>query len=200
MSNIRILNASPDAPAVDVLANDMLLAQNLSYRNFTDYLEVAPGTYNVRVYPAGNRTNPFTTADITIPPQTIATLALVGRLQDLALQLIPDPKESIPPGQLKLRFAHLSPFTANVDVILNNFRLFNNVGYREVTDYLAIDPGTYTLQLKLASSDEVMLTVPNQNLTAGKFFTAYLVGLVGCTPGLQLLLPLDGNTYINPDE
>lgn len=197
MSNIRILHASPDAPAVDVLANDISLAQNLSYRDFTEYLQVAPGTYNFQVYPAGNRTNPIVTTDVNILPETIATVAVVGRLSDLALQLIPEPKEALPPGQLALRFAHLSPFTTNVDVIIDGARLFSNVGYREVTDYLAVNPGTYTLLLHPASSDEVILTVPNQQLSAGKFFTAYLVGLVGGTPGLQLLLPLDGNTYIN---
>ncbi|AQS58172.1 DUF4397 domain-containing protein [Desulforamulus ferrireducens] len=198
MSHIRILHASPDAPAVDVLANDTLVAQNLSYRSFSEYLQLVPGTYNFKVYPAGNRTNPIVTSDVNIDPGTIATLAVVGRLADPALQLIPEPKETIPPGQLKLRFAHFSPFTTNVDVYLNGARLFSNVGYREVSEYFAINPGSYTLELRPASSDEVILTVPNQQLTAGKFFTTYFVGFVGGTPGLQLLLPLDGNTYIDP--
>lgn len=199
MSYLRILHASPDAPAVDVYANNNLLARNLTYRNFTDYLQVAPGTYNVQVFPAGTRQNPVIDANLDIPANSIFTVAAVGRLADISLLPIRTPKVTVPAGKVNVRFAHLSPDAPKVDVTLpNGTVLFSNVGFQEVTDYIAINPGTYTLQVRLAGTDQVVLTVPNQTLGAGKNFTVYAIGLAAGNPPLQALLPLDGNTYLNP--
>jgi len=57
-SYLRILHASPKSPAVDVYINDMLKFSNLAYADFTDYIEVITGNYNIKIYAAGNKTTP----------------------------------------------------------------------------------------------------------------------------------------------
>lgn len=196
-SYIRVLHASPDAPAVDVYADGKLIASNLAYRDFTEYVEVTPGTYNIKVYPAGTQTNPVINTSLNIPDRSILTVAAVGRLANIKLRVVPDTPMSIPPGKTFLRFAHFSPNAPNVDITLpDGTVLFSNVAYSEVTDYKSINPGTYTLQARVAGTGNVVLTVPNQTLLPNKFYTAYAVGLVGQSPPLQLLTPLDGNSYI----
>lgn len=196
-SFVRVLHASPDAPAVDVYVDGNLIARNLTYRNFTEYMQVPPGTYNVRVFPAGTKTSPVINTTLEIPDRSIFTVAAIGRLADIRLRVVPDTPMDVPPGETVIRFAHFSPNAPNVDITLpDGTVLFSNVAFTEVTDYISVDPDTYTLQAGIAGTDNVVLTVPNQRLFAGNIYTAYAVGLVGESPPLQLLTPLDGNTYI----
>lgn len=196
-SYIRVLHASPDAPAVDIYANDNLIARNLTYRNFTQYLAVSPGKYNIKVYPTGRRDNPVLNTNADILAQSIFTVAAINRLANLSLLPIKEPIMPIPPGKVYVRFAHLSPDAPNVDIALpDGTKLFKDVAYKEVTDYIAVKPGTYTLYVKPAGTDKAVLYVPNITLRPNRFYTVYAVGLTGGNPPLQLLIPLDGNSYL----
>ncbi len=194
---IRVLHASPGAPAVDVYANGKLIAGNLAYRAFTPYQQVDSGNYNILIYPAGQMTTPLLDTSVRIEPGTISTVVAINRPGELGLQLIPEPKLMIPPGRTMVRFIHLSPNAPGVDVTLPNGRkLFSDVTYREVTDYIPVNPGTYTLQARIADTDQVVLNVPNVRLLPSRFYSVYAVGLAAGTPPLQVLIPLDGNTYL----
>jgi len=48
-------------------------------------------------------------------------------------------------------------------------------------------PMNYTLQVRVAGTDNVVLTVPNVPLEADKYYTVYAIGLAGEDPELQAL-------------
>lgn len=196
-SYIRILHASPDAPAVDVYANDRLIAKNLSYRNFTPYLSVPSGNTNVRVFIAGRKLNPLINTNIFIPAKSIFTIAAAGRSSQIGLLALPEPLRTVQPGKALIRFAHLSPDAPNVDLLLqDDTRLFSNVAYKGYTDYITINGGTHTFIIRAANTSKVILTVPNINIKSGNIYTIYAIGLATGKPSLQVLVPLDGNTYL----
>ncbi|MCJ7689282.1 MAG: DUF4397 domain-containing protein, partial [Clostridiaceae bacterium] len=76
-SYLRVLHASPKSPAVDVYINDILKAKNLAYADFTDYIEVITGNYNVKIYTTGTKTSPVLSKNIFIPPGKIYTVAAI---------------------------------------------------------------------------------------------------------------------------
>jgi hypothetical protein len=196
-SYIRVFHASPDAPAVDVYANNNIIARGLSYRNFTEYFQVVPGNYNITVYPAGQLTNPVLVTNANIPSGTIHTAAAIGRLSDISLFLVPEPIIPIPPNKLFIRFVHLSPNAPNVDIALPNGNiLFRNIGYKQITNYLSVDPNTYTIEVRPTGTNTTVLYVPNITLYPNRFYTFYAIGLANDSPPLQVLIPLDGNSYI----
>ena len=196
-SYIRLLHASPNAPAVDIYANGSPLARNLSYRGFTEYLPVPGGTYNIAVFRAGQTTNPVLTTNINIPGGSIFTVAAIGLLPNITLLPIEEPRLSIPAGKLMLRFVHLSPNAPNVDLeIQPGGMIFRNVAYKDITQYIPINPATYTFNLKVTGTNQRVLYVPNIRLEAGRFYTIYAIGIVAGNPPLQVLIPLVGNTYI----
>ncbi|MFZ5988483.1 MAG: DUF4397 domain-containing protein [Bacillota bacterium] len=196
-SYIRVLHASPNAPAVDIYANDILIARNLSYRGFSNYLPVPPGRYNVRIYPAGQKINPVLNTSITVPERSIQTAAAIGLVPQLSLQVVNDPVIPTVPGRVLVRFVHFSPNAPSVDITLSGGSpVFQDVEYREVTDYVPINPGTYTLYARIAGTGQQILYVPNITLKADRFYTVYAVGIAGGNPPLQALIPLDGNSYI----
>ena len=198
-SYIRILHAVPNAPAVDVYANRVPIARNLRYREFTEYQPIKAGTYQIEIYPAGRTDNPVLRTTATLPDYSIFTIAAVGQLPNISLLPIAEPKIPFPQGMAMIRFSHLSPTAPNVDITLTDGTvLFSDVRFKETTGYIMVPPTTYNLQARVAGTDQVVLDVPNIKLLSDRFYTVYAVGLPGGQPPLQVLIPLDGNTYINP--
>ncbi len=197
-SYIRLLHAVPNAQAIDVYANNKKIASNLAYKQFTDYLAIVPGKYNLRVFPAGKTDKPIIQVDATVPEQSIYTIAAIGKAPTLELAAIPEQKQQIPEGATFLRFAHLSPDAPNVDVRLQDgTTLFKNIGYKEMAKYLQVNPGQYTFELYPTGTNERVLYVPNITLKKNKFYTIYAVGLLNSKKApLQLLFPLDGISYL----
>ena len=199
LSYIRILHASPDAPPVDIYANGNILVEDLPYTQFTNYLPVNPGNYLITVFPTGQTMNPVIETMITVPSGAAYTVAAKGMLADI--ELFPIPEKYIVPMPMQMnrpsqvRFIHLSPNAPPVDITLpDGTILFGNVPYEAYTEYISVTPGTYTLLVKPAGTNQTVLTIPNVNLMPGRTYSAYAVGLVGDEPPLEALLTLDG-TY-----
>lgn len=196
-SYIRILHASPDAPPVDIYVNEKLIASNIPFKSFTEYYALNPGLYNVKVYPTGQRQNPVIDRDLRVPPNGIYTVAAVNKLSDITLYPILDTPMPIPIGKVYVRFVHLSPDAPNVDVKLaDGTTLFEDVEYKEVTDYILANPGTYAFNVYPTGTNQSVLYVPNQTLKGNRFYSIYAVGLADGEPPLQALTPLDGNSYL----
>ncbi|MEJ8553288.1 DUF4397 domain-containing protein [Tepidibacter sp. Z1-5] len=196
-SHIRVLHASPDAPPVDVYANNNLIAKNIPYKGFTSYISVAPGNYLISVFVSGTTKNPVLVKNIQIPNDTIATVTATGYISDLDLLPIVESVEPIPTNKTMIRFVHLSPNTPNVDITLpNGTVLFEDVEYEEVTEYIPVPPENYTIEVKVAETEQTALIVPNINLRPNRFYSIYAVGFLDDKPPLQVLIPLDGNSYI----
>ncbi|QGU95733.1 DUF4397 domain-containing protein [Clostridium bovifaecis] len=197
-SFVRLFHASPDAPAVDIYLGDQLVARNLSFKEFTQYLSVAPGTYNVRAFPTGVTTNPVINTSLTFKPNAILTVAAADRLKNIKLLPFEEPKLPSVPGKSYIRFVHLSPNTPAVDISLpNGNTLFRDISFREASNYIPVSQGTYTIQAAPTGTTNVVLNVPNIRIRPNRTLTFYAVGLSDGKPPLQVLIPLDGSSYID---
>lgn len=188
-SYIRVFHASPNAPSVDVYANGNLIIKDLAYKQLSPYVPVIPGDYNIKVYPTGVTTNPVIDTNVNIPKNTIFNLAIVGKLANISLLPIPEPISPQNFGRACIRFIHLSPTAPNVDIVLTDgTKVFNNVGFKNITDYACIPAGTYSFNIIPTGTTNVVLTVPNVQLAADTFYTLYALGDVNGNPPLEALL------------
>ncbi|WP_298844882.1 DUF4397 domain-containing protein [Clostridium sp.] len=188
-SCIRIFHASPNSPDVDVYANGNMIVKNLAYTELSQYIPVPPGNYNIKVYPSGQITTPVINTNIMIPPNTIFNVAAIGILPNISLYPIPEPITAQDSGKACVRFIHLSPNAPAVDIKLaDGTRVFNNVAYKNITNYSCIPAGTYTFTVSPSGSNNVVLTVPNVKVNANNYYTIYAVGLVGKDPALEAIL------------
>lgn len=196
-SYLRLLNASPGIMPVDVYANGSLIAPALSYKEFTQYFQMLPGRYNIKVFPAGATGPALLDANVELPFLSINTAAVIGLTPDISIRTFFETVVPIPAGRLYLRFANLSPDGPDMDLVLSDGTvLFRDVAYGMAAGYTSIAEGTYVFYLQLSGTDRSLLYVPNIRLAAGRFYTVYAVGQTdGATP-LQVLIPLDGNSYI----
>jgi hypothetical protein len=88
------------------------------------------------------------------------------------------------PGKTYVRVAQLSPNLPIVDLVTGGNKVFSNVGFKDVTDYVAINPGTYTFEVNLMENSQKILYIPNITLLPNRIFTIYLIGLANASPQL----------------
>lgn len=196
---VRVLHAATKAPNVDVYVNDKLTIPDLRYREFTDYIKLQPGTYNIKVYPINDKTKAVINSDVKIEPNTVTTL--VAYSQDRNLSILPikeTPLQFPTEKKAKIRISHLIENIPPVDIYLSDGTLlYKNVNFKDLTKYIELPPNNYIIDMKLTDTDISMLYVPNINLNGENYYTLYLIGLVNDYPGPQMLIPLDGITYLN---
>ena len=186
---VRVFHAVPDAPAVDVYANDMLIFKNIPYKAFSQYLKVPCGTYSIKIYPSGQKDKPVLTQVVEVEQQKIITLAAVNRLSNISLLPIIDSTYPYPQDKLVVKFGHLSPDAPNVDITLpDGTVVFGDVAFGEVTPYIMLDPGTYSLQARVAGTDQVVLEVPEVTLLPDREYSIYAVGFAKGNPPLEVVV------------
>ncbi|MDY3000134.1 DUF4397 domain-containing protein [Romboutsia timonensis] len=191
-SLVRVFHAAPQAPNVDVYVNDQMVFSNLAFGDFTRYVYLDEGEYNVSVYLAGQKDRPVINQMVDVPSQQIFTIAATGNLDNLGLLVIPD-KVSKSPSQnySSVRVIHLSPNAPGVDILVDGDTLFEDISFGEGTDYVDLNPGTYNVNVVLNTDKSVVLPL-KVTLNPDKIYTIYIIGN---PPTLQALQVVDGNTY-----
>jgi len=81
----------------------------------------------------------------------------------------------------------LSPNAPAVDIALaGGAVLFPNYSFKQASAFTPINAGTYDLEVRLAGTSTVVLSLPGVPLIDGKIITVYARGFVGAT-GTQAL-------------
>ncbi|WP_411680281.1 DUF4397 domain-containing protein [Clostridium thailandense] len=176
-SYVRILQASPNTPAVDVYANDTLIAQNLTYKSFSPYSTFPSGNYNMKVYYTGQKTNPLIDAKVFIPPGNVFNIAIIGLLPNISFYGIPEPNGPQNFGRPCIRFINLSPTEQALDLTVNGVKIFSNINYKDYTMYACIPAGEYTFRVYAAGTENLLSTISNAQLEANKYYSIYALGV-----------------------
>jgi hypothetical protein len=191
MARVRVVHASPDAPAVDVLVNDNAAFTNAPFKGITDYASLDPATYNVKVVPAGATSPVVIEADLALEAKDYTVVA-VGMLENIEPLVLVDNNSAPAAGKAHVRFVHASPDAPAVDIAVKDGpTLFSNIAFKEVGDYLPVDAGTYDLEVRLAGTDTVALSVPGLALADGTVYTVFAMGLAGGEPALAAVPSVD---------
>lgn len=120
-ARLRVVHASPDAPAVDVIADGAALISDLSFPDDTGIVEVPPATYQVEVAAAGQYPNAVvipndgSTVPLTLEAGTTTNVLAIGELANIQPLVADDDARSI--GIYgKVRIIHASPTAGDVDI------------------------------------------------------------------------------------
>ena len=183
------VHLSPDAPAVDILADvngtpddEMLpLVRDVSFGQFCDLNSVpAPGDYTISV--VANADNDVIAAQfpLVVDPSTEVTAIVSGFLtmgMTPAILALPqvDDRRSVT-TETKLRVTHGSPSTGLVDIYLvptgtlidNVDPTFADVPFGADTAQLSIANGTYDAFVTAAGSKTPAISLPAQNFAGGQ--------------------------------
>jgi len=191
-ARVRVIHASPDAPAVDVLVNNVVVIEDLSFGNVTPYTSLAGGTYSVKVRPANSSGPDVISTQLQVKGSRDYTVAAVNKVAEIQAEVFQDNNRLNRDNKAKLRVVHLSPGAGAVDIALKNGAvLVQNLSYRNESDYLRLAPGTYSLEVRVAGTNQVVLDIPNVSVTGGNVYQVYAVGLVGSDPAFGVRVSVD---------
>ncbi len=85
-SEIRFVLAIPGAPAVDVYVDEVPVASSVSYKGFSNYLEIKSGNRFLRLVPAGGDTSTaIFRRQVSVRSFTKITMAFFGTMAELDL-------------------------------------------------------------------------------------------------------------------
>ena len=186
-AKVKVIHASPDAPGVDVLVdNNKVNSSALSYPSNTGYLQVEEGTRNLKVNAAGTSTTVIN-ADVPFTKDKNYSVFAVDSLSKISAVVLEDNLAAPASGKAHVRFVHLSPNAPSVDVALvGGVVLFGAYEFKDASAFTPLAQGTYNLEVRVAGTSTVALTLPATTLTAGKIYTIFAKGFLGGT-GAQAL-------------
>ena len=119
-ARLRVVHASPDAPAVDVVAGGQTLFQSLDYGQVGG-TQVDPGTVSLSVnarLPAGATSTVIGPTAVQLAGNWEYTVLAVGRVASIAPLILERPITPVGPGQVRLQVVHAAPAAPQVDVYL----------------------------------------------------------------------------------
>lgn len=194
-ARVRVVHASPDAPGVDVYANDNKVLTNVEFPAASDYLTVPAGTYNFKVYATGAdpvMDEPVIDADATLAAGKDYTVAAVGLVADIQPAVFEDNNAAPSSGKAHVRVIHASPDAPAVDIaVADGPVLVESLEFPDAAGPLPVDAGTYDLEVRAAGTETVALPLDGVSLTAGKIYTVIAVGLLEGEPALDVLTIAD---------
>jgi hypothetical protein len=196
-AQVRVVHSSPDAPAVDVWVNDAEAFSDVAYREITDYASLDAATYTVKVVPADATEPVVIEADLDLAADADYTVVAVGELAAIEPLVLVDNNSLPAAGKAHVRFVHASPDAPSVDVAVQGGPvLFSDVAFKGVGDYLPVDAGTYDLEVRLAGTETVALSVPGVALADHTVYTIFAMGLAGGDPALEAVSSVDAEAPV----
>ena len=178
---VRVLHASPDAPAVDVYLDDVQVdaLTNVPFGTISGYLDVPAGDHNVKVYATGTTTGAVIDANVTVASGGRYTIAATNSVASIAAQVIKDEPAPDCAGA-QVRVIHLSADAPAVDVATAGAApadaVVKGLVYPKATGYLSLPAGSYDLEVRLAGTTTVALPLPGVAVEACNSYSVFAVG------------------------
>lgn len=182
-ANVLVTHAQPNAPGVDLLVDGSKQNSSaLSFPNSTGYLQVESGSRNIKVNVTGTATTVIN-ADLTLEKDKSYSVFAVDSVSKISAVVLSDDLTAPATGKAHVRFVHLSPNAPAVDVAVasSGAVVFGNKAFKEYTSFTPLDAGSYNLDVRVAGTSTVALTLPTITLESGKIYTLFAKGFLGGT-------------------
>ena len=194
-ARIRLVHASPDAPAVDVTlaANGDALYDGVGYTGY-GYMEVPAGDYTLQVRgdTDGNDGSVVAEFDVSLAGGQVYTAFASGYLSPddepgdtpFDLRIAQDTSggsmgEETETDPASVRVAHMSPNAPNVDVYVDGTAVLEDVAFGAVSPYLDLPAGEHQVEITAAGDPNASVFSGPVTVEAGTPYTIAAVGEVG---------------------
>lgn len=180
VSQVRVIDASPDAPGLDIYQGGSALAYNLGFGTVTSYVSIAPGISTIAADTAGSKQQ-LSTARGTFAASAAYTVLVGNVAADLAETVLTDQSGPAPSGQISVRILdQATRFSTGVDVyfvpstatLATVMPILTDVVFGTNGGYINVPIGTYTIIILPTGTVPVATTIPIY--TGAK--TAYAAG------------------------
>ena len=203
-TEVRVIDASPDAPGLDIYQNNDILTYNMGFGSITSYVPLTPGTYSISADLAGSH-QVLATAKQTFGAGKQYTVLIGNVAASLGETILTDQSSAAPSGQIALRFLDQATKIGAVDVYLvpsgskltGVTPLLTNVTFGTNTGYVNVPTGSYAVVLLPTGTVPVSTTIATYfgatvAYPGGSARTIILLDTQLVTsPGLQVITAID---------
>lgn len=158
---VRVLHASPDAPAVDVLIDGKAVLTNVSYQQGSDYLKVGDGTRTVALRVHGTDTIALE-ADFALADDNYYSIIAQNNVASLELEALND-TERRNNGSNDVTVVHASPAAGDVDIYVTAADAtlpanptLDNVSFDQNATLEEIAAGNYQVRITASTATDVV--------------------------------------------
>jgi hypothetical protein len=194
-SQIRIANAAtgigpvdvyvtaPGAPIADALPNLV----SIGYTGASTYLQVSPGTYQMRITEAATKTVLYDSPSISLSDNTSTDLILYtttsGRLPNALLLDVNGAGQRVVANNTlaNVKFVHAAPQAGAVNVLVDATTVFSNVPYPQANGYSTITAGSHTVSFEPTAAPGAPIATVAPTLAPATDTTVVATGLAGST-------------------
>lgn len=201
-AKVRVVHASPDAPAVDIYVDGSVpdgLA-NVPFFTASGYLDLPAGDHEIQIAPAGAPLDQAVIATtVSLTEGNDYTIAAIGLLESLQVKLYEDDLGVIPAGEARVNVYHMSPDAPAVDVKLaDGTFLVQDLPFPDDAEFTTA-AGTYDIVVTPTGAADPVISLPGTTLEAGVVYDVFATDVVAnITP--QLVTTTVGNAAGEADE
>ncbi len=185
-SRVKVIHASPDAPAVDVLLNGAVVLSDVPFSAASDYLTIPSGNQNIKVNVAGTDTSVIDVTPEFLPGSDYTVLA-TNFVANIAPLLVNDTNEEPTLGNTGIRVIHASPDAPAVDILVNDTVAIPSLEYQVATDFVSLPAATYNIKVNVAGTATTVIEA-NLPLEEGTLYTVIAIGSVSAGTLTPLVL------------
>jgi len=211
-AQLRIVDASMDAGALDAYQNNTGLAYNLGFGTLTSYVAMSPGTYTIAADKAGSRQTLVETSARLVAGKQYTAIVGAG-LANLQQTVLLDQSTPAPAGQIALRFVDESTHAGAVDIYLvgsggrlaSTSPIVSGLNFSKIEGYLNVPEGTYAIDIVpagtvLTNSSVTLFSGPQVAYASGAVRTVVIldqevlgVHPMGLTAGVSVVVAADAD-------
>jgi hypothetical protein len=203
-AQVRVITASPNAPAQDFYQNNSALAYNLGFGTVTSYMPLPAGAYTLSATKAN--TSQTLASSKTVFGSTKQYTVIVGNIAaNMQETILQDQSQPAPAGEVALRFVHEATRSGAVDIYLvpkggkltATSPVATNIDFASNSGYINIPAETYAIAVVPAGTTPTPATItlhtgPQVTYTSSSAHTIVLIDQsAGTTPGVQAVVTDD---------
>lgn len=180
LSNIRVINAAPTLATYYPFINSGLISSAaLPYGGSTAYNANISGANTIK-FTAENNTESLLTKTVNLNANNYYSFYLINKPGALDGLVIADDLSLPAADKAYIRYINLSPDAPALDLTKTgeSTALIANKTYKTASAFIAIAPGTYTLDAKETATGTIKATSSTVTLTAGYHYDIICGGLV----------------------
>lgn len=189
-SMLRLYNASPDSPPVDILLNGGQLVQDLAYGYGRFYIFARSGPDQL-IEVRDNAANVLVDYTASFTDGAAYTFAMIGIAGSRQGVLFTDDTSAAPTGNFKFRVLHLARLGPPMDLYITDpgtdlttaTPVVTGITYPNTSAYVTAPISTKLVQLTQSGTKTVLCSAGPINFTTGQSVSEFVAGAAGTNGG-----------------
>ena len=185
-SNIRFFNANGNTESIDIYINGRIVASNLAFREYTNYLKLKSKSYRITFYKAGRTDLKIYEKYINVQKNSNYILTFEGITGSFSTLLLRNNCNVVNKLKTEIRFINVSSNSSPIDVYVDGVVVIKGFSYNDVSKYLSMFEGLHDIALTISDTMKVVAEETQILFEGGKCYSIYVTGNYSTRVPIQL--------------